>query len=270
MTTEPVTAPINAWDVAQLQFDRAAERLALDPGLRDVLREPRRALTVHFPVRMDDGRSRSSPATACSTTCARPGQGRHPLPSGRDARRGQGARLLDDLEVRGRQPPVRRRQGRRHRRPEAALARARALSRRYTAEIELLIGPDRDVPAPDVNTNAQIMAWFMDTYSMHAGHTAPASSPASRSASAAPRGATRRPRAASSTASARRRVTSTSTPRGPRSPSRVSGTSARPRRSSWSTGARSSRSPTGPAASTTRTGSTSGQLIALEAGARDR
>ena len=46
-----------------------------------------------------------------------------------------------------------------------------ALTRRYTAEIIDAIGPDKDVPAPDVNTNEQIMAWFMDTYSMHVGHT---------------------------------------------------------------------------------------------------
>ena len=55
MTTENVTAPINAWQVAQRQFDLAAEMLSLDPGLRRVLREPRRELTVHFPVHMDDG-----------------------------------------------------------------------------------------------------------------------------------------------------------------------------------------------------------------------
>src|SRR4029453_3245248 len=56
MTTEHVTAPINAWHVAQQQFDLAADRLNLDPGLRRVLREPRRELTVHFPGEMDGGR----------------------------------------------------------------------------------------------------------------------------------------------------------------------------------------------------------------------
>ena len=56
MTTEHVAARINAWEVAQRQFDLAAERLDLDPGMRLVLREPRRELTVHFPVKMDDGR----------------------------------------------------------------------------------------------------------------------------------------------------------------------------------------------------------------------
>ena len=55
MTTEQVAATINPWDVAQQQFDLAAEHLKLDPGIRRVLREPRRALTVTFPVKMDDG-----------------------------------------------------------------------------------------------------------------------------------------------------------------------------------------------------------------------
>jgi glutamate dehydrogenase (NAD(P)+) len=55
MTTEHVATEINAWKVAQQQFDLAADMLNLDPGLRRVLREPRRELTVHFPVLMDDG-----------------------------------------------------------------------------------------------------------------------------------------------------------------------------------------------------------------------
>ena len=55
MTTEKVAAEINPWAVAQQQFDLAAEKLNLDEGMRRVLREPRRELTVHFPVKMDDG-----------------------------------------------------------------------------------------------------------------------------------------------------------------------------------------------------------------------
>ena len=55
MTTERAAPAINPWHVAQQQFDNAAERLNLDPGLRQVLREPRRELHVHFPVKMDDG-----------------------------------------------------------------------------------------------------------------------------------------------------------------------------------------------------------------------
>ena len=56
MTTEHAAAVMNPWAMAQRQFDLAAERLKLDPGLRRILREPRREFTVHFPVKMDDGR----------------------------------------------------------------------------------------------------------------------------------------------------------------------------------------------------------------------
>ena len=55
MATQQIAPAINAWDVAQQQFDLAAEHLKLSPGLRKVLREPKRELTVHFPVKMDDG-----------------------------------------------------------------------------------------------------------------------------------------------------------------------------------------------------------------------
>ena len=100
-----------------------------------------------------------------------PGQGRHPLPPGRHARRGDGARRVDDLEVRRRPDPVRRRQGRRRLRSHRGCrgASSSALTRRYVAEIIDAIGPEKDIPAPDVNTNDQVMAWVMDTYSMHVG-----------------------------------------------------------------------------------------------------
>ena len=121
MTTEHVTARINAWEVAQRQFDLAAERLGLDEGMR--LRPARAAPRVHRPLPRPHGR-RVGPGLHRLPRPAqprpRPGQGRHPLPPGRLARRGQGPRDVDDLEVRGRRHPVRRRQGRRHRRPEAA------------------------------------------------------------------------------------------------------------------------------------------------------
>ena len=87
-------------------------------------------------------------------------------------------------------------------------ARSRArelerLTRRYATEISVLIGPDSDIPAPDVNTNPQVMAWIMDTYSMHHGYSVRASSPASRWPLAAARDATRRPGVASSSPCAR-------------------------------------------------------------------
>ena len=132
-----------------------------------------------------------------------------------------------------------------------------ALTRRYVAEIIDAIGPEKDVPAPDVNTNEQIMAWVMDTYSMHVGHTDDGGRhrQAGRDGRLArpPRGD--RPRRDDRHARSRP-STSASTSRAPRSPCRASATSARSRRDLLveDRRARSSPSPTGRAASTTPSG----------------
>jgi len=175
MTTENMAAPINAWHVAQHQFDLAAEMLNLDPGLRRVLREPRRELTVHFPVKMDDGNVQvftgyrvqhnlsRGPAKGgiryhqdvtidevkalamwMTWKCAVVG-----IPYGG----GKGGVIVDPKKL--------------------SLKELEGLSRRFFTEITVLIGPERDIPAPDVNTTPQIMSWFMDTYSMHVGYTVP-------------------------------------------------------------------------------------------------
>jgi glutamate dehydrogenase (NAD(P)+) len=175
MTTEQTAAQINPWQVAQQQFDLAADRLSLDPGLRRVLREPRRELTVHFPVKMDDGSVQVFTGYRVQHNVGRgPAKGgiRYhqdvtldevkalamwmtwkcavvAIPYGG----GKGGVIVDPKKL--------------------SLKEVEALTRRFTTEIEVLIGPERDIPAPDVNTNAQIMAWMMDTYSMHAGHTVP-------------------------------------------------------------------------------------------------
>ena len=133
------------------------------------------------------------------------------------------------------------------------------LTRRFATEIEVLIGPEKDIPAPDVNTNAQVMAWIMDTYSMHAGYTVPGvvtGKPISLGGSEGRNEATARgtvfcivEAAAAPRHGARQ---------GARSRSRASATPARsPPSSSARRARRSSPSPTRPAASTTRTASTS-------------
>jgi glutamate dehydrogenase (NAD(P)+) len=175
MTTEHVEATTNAWEVAQHQFDLAAEMLNLDPGLRRVLREPRRELTVHFPVHMDDGSVEvftgyrvqhnlgRGPAKGgirfhqdvsldevkalamwMTWKCAVVG-----IPYGG----GKGGVVVDPKKL--------------------SKKELEGLSRRFFTEIEVLVGPERDIPAPDVNTTPQVMAWFMDTYSMHVGYTVP-------------------------------------------------------------------------------------------------
>ncbi len=175
MTTEDVAAPINAWEVAQRQFDLAAERLNLDPGLRLVLREPRREFTVHFPVHMDDGSVNVFTGYRVQHNLGRgPAKGgiRYHQDVSLDEVKalamwmtwkcavvgipyggGKGGVIVDPKRL--------------------SQKELEALTRRYFTEIEILVGPEKDIPAPDVNTNAQIMAWMMDTYSMHAGYTVP-------------------------------------------------------------------------------------------------
>ncbi|HSG86842.1 MAG TPA: Glu/Leu/Phe/Val dehydrogenase [Candidatus Limnocylindrales bacterium] len=175
MTTEHAEATINAWEVAQRQFDLAAERLNLDPGLRAVLREPRRALTVTFPVHMDDGSVRVFTGYRVQHNLGRgPAKGgiRYHQDVSLDEVKalamwmtwkcavvgipyggGKGGVIVDPKQL--------------------SKKELEALSRRFFTEIEVLVGPERDIPAPDVNTTPQVMAWFMDTFSMHAGYTVP-------------------------------------------------------------------------------------------------
>ena len=175
MTTEHAGATINPWDVAKHQFDLAAERLGLDDGMRQVLREPRRELTVHFPVNMDDGSTRVFTGYRVQHNLGRgPAKGgiRYHQDVTRDEVKalamwmswkcavvgipyggGKGGVVVDPKQL--------------------SMKELEALTRRFTTEIELFIGPERDIPAPDVNTNAQVMAWMMDTYSMHVGYTVP-------------------------------------------------------------------------------------------------
>jgi glutamate dehydrogenase (NAD(P)+) len=175
MTTEHVAAAINPWQVAQQQFDLAAERLNLDPGLRRVLREPRRELTVHFPVKMDDGSVQVYTGYRVQHNLGRgPAKGgiRYHQDVSLDEVKalamwmtwkcavvgipyggGKGGVIVDPKKL--------------------SQKELEALTRRFFTEIEVLIGPEKDIPAPDVNTNAQIMAWMMDTYSMHQGYTVP-------------------------------------------------------------------------------------------------
>ncbi len=175
MTTEQAAPAINAWEVAKRQFDLAAERLNLDPGLRAVLREPRRALTVHFPVHMDDGTVEVFTGYRVQHNLGRgPAKGgiRYHQDVSLDEVKalamwmtwkcavvgipyggGKGGVVVDPKKL--------------------SRKELEALTRRFTTEISVLIGPERDIPAPDVNTNAQVMAWMMDTYSMHQGYTVP-------------------------------------------------------------------------------------------------
>jgi len=173
MATNPVTDAPNIWAVAQAQFDHAADQLDLDPGLRKVLRVPKRELTVNFPVTMDDGHVEVFTGYRVQHNLSRgPAKGgiRYHQDVTLDEVRalsmwmtwkcavvnipyggGKGGVIVDPKKL--------------------SMRELEGLTRRFTTEISPLIGPDRDIPAPDVNTNAQTMAWIMDTFSMHHGYT---------------------------------------------------------------------------------------------------
>ena len=163
----------NPWLAAAARFDEAAMRLGLDDGMQKVLRAPAREITVSIPVQLDDGRLEVFTGYRVQHSLARgPAKG--------------GIRFAPDVtldEVRALASwmtwkcavvniPFGGGKGGvicdPHVLSEAELEK---LTRRYTYEIIDFIGPERDVPAPDVNTNEKVMAWIMDTYSMHARHT---------------------------------------------------------------------------------------------------
>ena len=176
MTTENAAAPINAWQVAQHQFDLAAEMLDLDPGLRSVLREPRRELTVHFPVHMDDGSVEVFTGYRVQHNLTRgPAKGgiRYHQDVTLDEVKALAMWMTWKCAVVGIPYGGGGKGGVSVDPKQLSQKELEGLSRRYFTEISVLIGPERDIPAPDVNTTPQIMAWFMDTYSMHAGHTVP-------------------------------------------------------------------------------------------------
>ena len=176
MATEQIAPAINAWDVAQRQFDLAAERLNLSPGLRRVLREPKRELTVHFPVKMDDGSVQVFTGYRVQHNLGRgPAKGgiRYHQDVTLDEVKALAMWMTWKCAVVG--IPFGGGKGGVIVNPKKLSQREiEGLTRRFTTEISILIGPERDIPAPDVNTNAQTMAWMMDTYSMHVGYTVPA------------------------------------------------------------------------------------------------
>ena len=173
MTTISLEQEINPWEAQEARFDFAARKLNLEEGLWKLLRMPAREIIVHFPVAMDDGRMEIFTGFRVQHSIARgPGKG--------------GVRYSPDVtldEVRALASwmtwkcavvnipfggakggvicdPKKMSQGELER-----------MTRRYTSEVIDFIGPEKDVLAPDMNTNDQTMAWIMDTYSMHMGHT---------------------------------------------------------------------------------------------------
>jgi glutamate dehydrogenase/leucine dehydrogenase len=163
----------NAFETAVEQFDRAADLLELDPGIREILRRPKRQLIVSVPTKMDDGSIRVFEGYRVQHNIARgPAKGGiryHPqvtldevkalaswmtwkcavvnIPFGG----GKGGVICDPKSM-----------------SDGELER---MTRRFTAEISIILGHDKDIPAPDVYTNPQVMAWMMDTISMTKGYS---------------------------------------------------------------------------------------------------
>ena len=173
MATISLEQEINPWEAQAARFDFAARKLNLDEGLWKVLRYPSREIIVHFPVGMDDGRIEMFTGFRVLHSQARgPGKG--------------GIRYTPDVnldEVRALASwmtwkcavvniPFGGAKGGVICDPKKmSIGELERMTRRYTAEIIEFIGPEKDVPAPDVNTNEQTMAWIMDTYSMHQRQT---------------------------------------------------------------------------------------------------
>ena len=166
----------NPWEMAQAQFDAAADRLKLNDDLRAILREPKRELIVHFPARMDDDSVRMFTGYRVQHNINRgPAKGgiRYDANVTLDEVKALAMWMTWKCAVVG--IPFGGAKGGVICNPKAmSEAELERMTRRYATEISLLIGPHSDIPAPDVNTNSQVMAWIMDTYSMHAGYTVPA------------------------------------------------------------------------------------------------
>ena len=173
MKTVSLEQETNPWEAQAARFDLAAQKLNLDEGLWKVLRYPNRELIVHIPVQMDDGHLEVFTGFRVQHSIARgPAKG--------------GIRYAPDVtldEVRALASwmtwkcavvniPFGGAKGGVICDPhKMSMGELERMTRRYTAELIEFIGPEKDVPAPDVNTNEQIMAWMMDTYSMHMRQT---------------------------------------------------------------------------------------------------
>lgn len=164
---------INPWEAQSARFEFAARKLNLDPGLWKVLSSPAREIIVHFPVSMDDGRIEMFTGFRVQHSIARgPAKGgiRYAPNVNLDEVRALASWMTWKCAVVN--IPFGGAKGGVICDPKTmSKGELERMTRRYTSEIIDFIGPEKDVPAPDVNTNEQTMAWVMDTYSMHVGHT---------------------------------------------------------------------------------------------------
>jgi len=177
-TSKPGTGMANGiWATTQAELDAAAERLHLDEGMHRVLRVPKRELAVNFPVTHDDGR-----VGVYTGYRVHHNVNRGPVSGGvryvpeLDLDEVRALAMLNTWKAALVKIPFGGAAGGVRVNPRRLSENERqGLTRRYATEISVLLGPDSDIPSPDVNTGSQTMAWIMDTLSMHQGHTVAAS-----------------------------------------------------------------------------------------------
>jgi len=163
----------NPWEAQAARFDFAARKLNLDEGLWKILSQPSREITVNIPVQMDNGHLEVFTGYRVQHSMARgPAKGglRYSPDVNLDEVRALAAWMTWKCAVVN--IPFGGAKGGIICDPKKmSMSELERMTRRYTAELIEFIGPEKDVPAPDVNTNEQVMAWMMDTYSMHMRQT---------------------------------------------------------------------------------------------------
>jgi len=169
------SSPANPFETAKRQVDIVADLIGLDGGFREMLKHPKRELTVNFPVKMDDGSLRVYTGHRVQYNMARgPCKGGiryHPQVT-LDEVRALAAWMTWKCAVVN--IPYGGAKGGVICDPKAmSKTELEHLTRRYASEISLIIGPEIDIPAPDVYTDSQTMSWIMDTYSMQKGYSVP-------------------------------------------------------------------------------------------------
>ena len=167
------TNRINSLDVAMKQVDIAAEKLKLEPGLCQKIKQTKRELIVHFPVKMDDGSIKVFTGYRVQHNVTRgPGKGGIRYHPDVDLDEVRALSMWMTWKAAVVNIPFGGAKGGVQCDPKSmSLRELENMTRRFTWEIAVVIGPDQDIPAPDVYTNPQVMAWIMDTYSILKGYT---------------------------------------------------------------------------------------------------
>ncbi len=164
---------INPLDVAMKQVEIAAERLNLDPGICEKIKQTKRELIVHFPVKMDDGSVKIFTGYRVQHNMTRgPGKGGIRYHPDVDLDEVRALAMWMTWKAAVVNIPFGGAKGGVQCNPKKmSLQELENMTRRFTWEIAMMIGPDQDIPAPDVYTNPQVMAWIMDTYSILKGYS---------------------------------------------------------------------------------------------------